>query len=147
MPTFGLGNFLYDVSYADGHAIFKFYDPEDTSNTAEVSLGEKDFDGFRPDSRQVADKAYAQAAKGLNKARNDRLAKQAADALTAKQEEEQRVSEASAAFLNNAQDLADTTPTGSAVEAQPDQLAPAHNNAVQDTVPDDSESKSDKKSK
>lgn len=106
MPTFGLGNFLYDLEVKDGKANFHFYDDEDADNTADVTLSAKDFNGFDATSRQVADIAYAQAAKVLNDKRDARLAKQAQKDLAAKQTEDARSREAQADFTNNAKDVA-----------------------------------------
>jgi hypothetical protein len=107
MAEYGLGNFKYELEVKDGSSKFKFYDPEDASNTAEVSVSQKEFpEGVtQPDSRQVADLAYAQCAKVLNDKRDARLRKEAADALKAKQDEDARSREAAADFLNNSKDV------------------------------------------
>jgi glutamine cyclotransferase len=67
MAEYGLGNFVYELEVSDGNANFKFRDPEDASNTAEVSVHQSDFpEGInQADSRQVADLAFAQCSKGL----------------------------------------------------------------------------------
>lgn len=108
MAEYGLGNFLYTLDVVDGKANFKFRDPEDASNTAEVSVSQSDFpDGVtQADARQVADVAYAQCSKVLNDKRDARVRKQAAKDLEAKHEEDARVRESAADFLNNAQDAA-----------------------------------------
>jgi len=106
MATFGLGNFLYELTVQDGKASFHFYDQDDAENTADVSLGTKDFNGYSADSRQVADIAYAQASKVLNDKRDARLAKKAAADLSVKQTEDSRLREAGEDFQNNAQDVA-----------------------------------------
>lgn len=105
MATFGLGNFMYDLTVDGGKAVFKFYDAQDADNTAEVSLSTKDMDGFDADSRQVADKAYAQVSKVLNDKRDSRLAKEAQQELNEKQAEDARVREAGEDFLNKAEDV------------------------------------------
>jgi hypothetical protein len=107
--SFGLGNFLYDFSATDkGDATFTFRDPEDASNTAEVSVSQSDFPAgvTQPDSRQVADVAYAQCAKVLNDKRDARIRKEAADDLSAKHEADANAREVGADFLANAQDVA-----------------------------------------
>ncbi len=106
MAHYGLGNFEYDLTVEGNNAKFKFFDPEDVTNTADVSLGEKDFpEGITaPDSRQVADVAYAQCQKVLNDKRDARIAKNEKEDLADRQAEEQRTREAAADFLNNAQD-------------------------------------------
>jgi hypothetical protein len=108
MPQYGLGNFVYELEVKDNAAHFKFSDPEDASNTAEVSVSQKDFpEGITTaDSRQVADMAYAQCQKILNDKRDARFKKQATDALEAKTAEDARAREAAHDFLNNAQDVA-----------------------------------------
>lgn len=104
---YGLGNFLYEVEISDGKANFSFHDPEDPSNTAEVSVAKADFpDGAPADSRQVADLAYSECQKVLNDKRDARVKKQAADDLTAKQAEDKRVREEAADVLANGQDVA-----------------------------------------
>lgn len=112
MPTYGLGNYIYDITVDNGSANFKFWDSEDSTNTAEVSVSSKDFPAgiTQADSRQVADLAYSQCSKLLNDKRDTRLKKQAADALEAKTAEEARVREEAADFLNNSQDV-QTEPT------------------------------------
>jgi hypothetical protein len=128
MAQFGLGNFVYELEVSDGKANFKFRDPEDATNTAEVSVSQEDFpEGItQADSRQVADLAFAQCSKVLNDKRDARTRKEAADALQAKHDEDARQREESADFLNNAQDLANTTPTGGEAKEEAPQSAPAH---------------------
>lgn len=124
----GLGNFLYELEVKDGSANFHFYDPEDAGNTADVSVSKDDFpEGInQPDSRQVADLAFAQCSKVLNDKRDARIRKQAAADLEAKHDEDARQREEAADFLNNSQELADTTPTGGAAVEEPPKSAPAH---------------------
>jgi hypothetical protein len=144
MAEYGLGNFVYELEVSDGNANFKFRDPEDASNTAEVSVHQSDFpEGInQADSRQVADLAFAQCQKVLNDKRDKRLHKEASEGLTAKQEEDARAREAAADFHNNSQDLANTTPTGSEGKQEAAKAAPAHTSS---NVEDDS--KSSKKNK
>jgi hypothetical protein len=106
--AYGLGNFLYEIDIADGSANFKFWDADDASNTAEVSVAQKDFpEGVKDaDSRQVADLAFSQCQKVLNDKRDARMKKEAADEITAKQEEDKRVREEAADVLANGQDVA-----------------------------------------
>lgn len=148
MAQFGLGNFVYEVSVKDGAANFEFRDPEDANNTASVSVDQSDFpEGAPADSRQVAEHAFAQCEKVLNDARDARLHKEAADAHQAQLDEQARQREAAAEWRNNSQELADTTPTGVVPEAKPDKAAAKHDNRELDSVPDDSDNKSDKKGK
>jgi hypothetical protein len=106
--TYGLGNFLYTLDVADGNANFKFWDTDDASNTAEVSVAQKDFpEGIKDaDSRQVADLAFEQCQKVLNDKRDARLKKETTDALAEKQKEDARVREEAADVLANGQDVA-----------------------------------------
>lgn len=106
MAQYGLGNFVYELEVSNGNANFKFYDPEDAANTAEVAVSQKDFpEGItQPDSRQVADIAYAQCSKVLNDKRDARLKKQNTAEFNARQDEDARSREAQADFLNNAND-------------------------------------------
>jgi hypothetical protein len=105
MAQYGLGNFVYELDIKDGNANFKFIDPDDASNTADVSVSKKDFDGFSADSRQVADLAYSQCSKLLNEARDKRLQKEAADLDAANKAEDQRARDAAKEFFDNAQDV------------------------------------------
>jgi hypothetical protein len=146
MAQFGLGNFLYELDVTDGSANFRFIDPDDASNVAEVSVPQSEFpEGQKATSRDVADLAYAQCAKVLNDKRDARLQKEAVDDLKEKQAEDRRQREEAADFFNHSQDLADTTPTGGQTKREADKPAPAHKPQVQDTTPDDS--KGDKKKK
>lgn len=150
--AYGLGNFLYDLEVRDGKALFRFYDPEDAENTAEVEVSKSEFpEGItQADSRQVADIAYAKCAKVLNDKRDARFQKESADQLAAKQEEDARQAGEAREFFENSEELANTTPTGSPVSQPEDVAAPAHNTDVQESVPDDSKkdaSSKDKKGK
>jgi hypothetical protein len=128
MATYGLGNFQYDIKVEDGNANFNFFDPEDASNTASVSVPQKEFpEGVtQADTREVADLAYAQCQKVLNDKRDARIQKSEEDALAKKQEEDAAAREAAADFHANSNDLADTTPTGSAATEETPAAAPAH---------------------
>jgi hypothetical protein len=140
MARYGLGNFLYDIEVRDGNAEFNFFDPEDAENTAQVTIAQKDFaEGLSADSRQVADQAYAEVEKQLNDKRDARIKREAVQATTESVEEEARARAAAADFHNNAQDLADTTPSGGQGEAPREQKAPPHNAQSQDSVADQSQ--------
>lgn len=106
MAQYGLGNFVYEFTVDNGSANFKFHDPEDANNTAEVSVNNKDFpEGItQADSRQVADLAFAQCSKQLNDTRDERLSKEASDKLDKEQEEGHRQREAASEFFNNSAD-------------------------------------------
>jgi hypothetical protein len=104
---YGLGNFLYEIEIADGKANFKFWDADDSSNTAEVTIAKADFPDNAPaDSRQVADLAFSECQQVLNDKRDARLKKQANDDLAEKQKEDKRVREEAADVLANGQDVA-----------------------------------------
>lgn len=107
MPQFGLGNFYYEVTADGGKANFKFTDPFDTSNTAEVSVDQKDFpEGLSYDSRQVADIAYDQCQRVLNEKRDARILKEEEDKREAKNEEDARARQAAQDFHANAEETA-----------------------------------------
>lgn len=107
MAQFGLGNFLYEIEVTDGGAKFHFFDNDDASNTADVTVAAKDFpEGAPATSRQVADLAFSQCSKVLNDKRSTRLRKEEAEATDARLTEESRVREAGEDFHNNAQDVA-----------------------------------------
>lgn len=103
---YGLGNFLYEIEVTDGKANFKFWDQEDASNTAEVSVAKADFpEGIvDADSRQVAEIAFDQCQRVLNEKRDARHKKEAADSLADKTKEEARVRQVSQDYLNSTED-------------------------------------------
>lgn len=119
MAQYGIDNFLYEVSVSNGSAVFKFHDPQDLGNTAEVTVHQKDFpEGITDaDSRQVADLAYNQCRGAMNDVRSKRIAeaeaKQAAETKAAEVASRHAADEHHA----NSQELANTTPTGSPSEA------------------------------
>lgn len=108
MAQYGLDNFLYDLEVKDGNASFHFVDPNDASNTADVTISQKDFPEGAPgaDDRRVADLAYSQVSKKLNDARDGRVAKDEADAAASKAEEDKRSREAAQDFFDKSQDVA-----------------------------------------
>lgn len=102
---YGLGNFLYEVEVSGGKANFTFRDPQDASNTAEVSISQSDFpEGVSADSRQVADIAYDQCQRVLNDKRDAREKKEANDALAAKTKEEAEARQKSQDYLSSTED-------------------------------------------
>lgn len=103
---YGLGNFLYELEVSNGNANFKFWDTDDASNTAEVSVAQKDFpEGIKDaDSRQVADLAFSQCQQVLNDKRDARVKKELADDVANKQKEDKRVRDEAADVLANGQD-------------------------------------------
>jgi hypothetical protein len=117
MADLGIGGYTYgEPTVKDGVVTFTFVDPEDATNTATVSVDQKDFpNGVTvSSSRQVADYAFLQAQKVLDEKRDARLRKEAADALEQKHAEDARQRDAAVEFLTNAQDLAQTVPKGAA---------------------------------
>lgn len=107
MAQYGLGNYLYEVEVKDGAAHFDFFDPDDAGNTAQVTVNQNDFpEGVTdPTSRQVADIAFAKVAHDLDDARDARIRKQATSDLQEKHAEDKRQREASAEFINNADEV------------------------------------------
>jgi hypothetical protein len=75
MATFGVDNFLGELSLDGTTANFHFTDPDDTANVADVSISPKEFpEGVvSPDSREVSDYAYSLVSKQLNDKRSERL--------------------------------------------------------------------------
>lgn len=106
--AYGLGNFLYEVDFADGKANFKFWDPEDAANTAEVSVAQADFpEGIKDaDSRQVAEIAYDQCQRVLNEKRNARVKQEASDAIAAKVDEDEKREQIAQDYLSSTEDVA-----------------------------------------
>lgn len=107
MPSFGLGNFMYDM-HVDGNAAkFKFYDPEDVTNTAETSVSSKEIpedSKWDVDGREVSEIAYSKVAKELNDKRDKRIREEQIKALDDRQTEDARAREAAVDFQANAQD-------------------------------------------
>lgn len=99
----GLDGFLYDFVVDGKTTNFHFWDPEDATNTADVSISDKEVDGSSG-SRETAEYAYAQVVKGLSEKRDARLAKGAADFQAKKQADEAQVRETATDFLNNGKD-------------------------------------------
>lgn len=151
MAEYGLGNFIYEVTFDGKTANFKFRDPDDVSNVADASLSESDFpEGItQPDSRQVADVAYTLVAKQLNDKRDARLKQETLDATETQLNHEAKQREIANDFFDKSEDLGNHSPTGAVPEAQADKAAPAHTNKSQDSTPDTSKSdaKADKKKK
>lgn len=104
----GLDNFQYELDVKDGSAVFNFTDPQDASNTASVTLAQKDFpDGINDATdRSVADFAYSKVAKQLNDVRDGRVAKTEADAAAQKAEDDKAAREAAQDFFANSQEVA-----------------------------------------
>lgn len=99
----GLDGFLYDVS-ADGKTSnYHFWDPDDATNVADVSVSASDL-GDNTDARSSAEFAYAKVVKQLTDARSKRLAGAEANRVAAVNEEAKRVRDAQTDFLNNAQE-------------------------------------------
>lgn len=109
MAEYGLGNFKYELTFDGKAANFKFHDPEDVTNTAEVSVSQSEFpEGISDaDSRQVADIAYTQVSKVLNDKRDSRLKKEAENDLAKTQEEDKRSREAANDFFDKSSELVD----------------------------------------
>jgi hypothetical protein len=70
----GIGNFLYDIEVKDGSATYNFRDPEDTANTASVSLSKDDLGEYQADSREATDLAFNRVEQQLNNKRDARHA-------------------------------------------------------------------------
>lgn len=107
MAQYGLGNFLYEFSVDGKSANFKFWDPEDVTNTAEVAVTEKDFpEGVTDaDSRQVAEVAYNQCSKTLNDKRDERKKREATEAFEKDTAEKASAREAAADHFAHSQDV------------------------------------------
>lgn len=75
MPSYGLGNFLYEVTPEDNGAKFKFWDEHDASNTAECSVNKSEFpEGVTaPDTREVAELAYGKVGEKMSAKRDERI--------------------------------------------------------------------------
>jgi len=106
--AYGLGNFLYEVEFSNGKANFKFWDADDVTNTAEVSVAPADFpEGIKDaDSRQVAEIAYDQCQRVLNEKRNARIKQEATDAIATKVDEDEKREQIAQDYLNSTEEVA-----------------------------------------
>lgn len=107
MPTFGIGGYHFEYEVGNNAVTFKFWDPEDPNNTAEVTVDKKDFPkGINsPEERAVADLAFRMAAKALNEKRDARVKKETNAATNADIEEKARIRDAGQDFLANAKQV------------------------------------------
>jgi regulator of protease activity HflC (stomatin/prohibitin superfamily) len=104
---YGLGNFIYEIDVKDGKANFTFRDPEDASNTADVTIAEADFpEGVVADDRRVADLAFDQCQRLLNEKRDARIKKEAADATAEAIANDTAARQNAQDFLSSAQHVA-----------------------------------------
>jgi hypothetical protein len=112
MATFGVDNFIGELSIDGSTANFHFTDPDDVHNVADVNISPKEFpEGVvSPDSREVSDYAYSLVAEKMNAARSERL----------KAAELQRVSEA-----QDAETVAKAVTAQHFKDAQDNTVAPA----------------------
>jgi hypothetical protein len=107
MPTFGIGGYQFEYEVGNNAVTFKFWDPEDANNTAEVTIDKKDLPkGVSSlEGRIVSDLAFRMAAKTLNSKRDARIKKQTNDATNAKVDSDAITREQSEDFLANAKDV------------------------------------------
>jgi hypothetical protein len=106
MATFGVDNFLGELSVDGTTANFHFTDPDDTTNVADVSLSPKEFpEGvISPDSREVSDYAYSLVSKQMNDKRSERLKAANIKLETAEQDRLKAERAATAEHLGSAKD-------------------------------------------
>lgn len=110
MPYFGLGQFVYDQTVEGESSKFRFYDPQDASNTATATVSAKEVKdkyGDRKvdvDGREVSELAYSKVAKELNDKRDKRIREEQVKALDDQQASDARAREAAVDFIANAQD-------------------------------------------
>lgn len=137
MSTFGVDNFLGELTLDGSTANFHFTDPDDTKNVADVSISPKEFpEGtISPDSREVSDYAYSLVSKQMNDARSERL--KAAEVKQISEDQDRLKAEKAqvAAHLDAAQD--NKTPSV-ATETRDDGTKQSVYNAAEPTIkPDD----------
>jgi len=103
MPRHGIAGYLYELEIVDGKAYFHFVDPEDASNTADVTIAPEDFPKgtVDADSRPVADMAYLQVAKQLNDKRDERLKAAAAASFAADQSAKAQARDAAQEYMSS----------------------------------------------
>ena len=106
MPTFGLGNFMYEMTVEGQSAKFNFYDPEDVSNSAEASVSQKEMPEKKVgvDGREVSEIAYGKVAKQLNDKRAKRLADEQTKELEDRLERDAKAVEASTQFYADSEE-------------------------------------------
>jgi len=104
MADFGVDNFLGTVTLDGKQAVYKFHDPSDVTNTAEVTLSEKDLDGKQAETREATDLAYSKVAEGMNSKRDTKNFKDQAKQVADKQNEDSKTRQAATDFLDNTAD-------------------------------------------
>lgn len=106
MATFGVDNFIGEVTVDGSVANFRFTDPDDVKNVAEVSVSEKEFPQgvVSADSREVSDYAYSLVAKQLNAVRSDRIKAAETRLVVEAQEADKAAKELQSEHLRTAQD-------------------------------------------
>ncbi len=108
MSTFGVDNFIGEVTVDGSVANFKFTDPDDVKNVMEVSVSEKEFPGgvVTADSRDVADYAYSLVAEKMNAVRSERIKATETQLVSENQERDKAAKIATAHHLKEARDTA-----------------------------------------
>lgn len=155
MAEYGLGNFIYEITFDGKAANFAFRDPEDVTNVAEASVSRDEFpEGInQPDSRQVADIAYTLVSKELNDKRDERLKQEAIDATETQLDKEAHEREVANDFHDKSEELGNHEPTGTVPDPVEDKAAPAHtptdrqNDEQKDSGKSDDGDKADKNDK
>lgn len=109
MAEYGLGNFVYELTFDGKSANFNFRDPEDVTNTAEVSVSQDEFPAgvSSADAREVADYAYIQVAKTLNDKRDARLKAEAEQAVQEAQERDAHERSVANDFFDKSREVGD----------------------------------------
>lgn len=100
----GLDNFLYEVKIDGKTANFHFWDPEDSTNTADVSVSDKEVPDANAEARETAEYAFSLVSKQLNDKRIER--RKAADTarLSEQQDADKAAKAATAQHLSEASD-------------------------------------------
>ncbi len=104
MADFGVDNFLGNVTTDGKQAVYKFHDPEDMTNAAEITLSDKDLDGKPAETREATDMAYAKASKEMNEKRDTRRFKEEAKRTADRQDADTKTREGANNFLDNSGD-------------------------------------------
>jgi hypothetical protein len=106
MATFGVDNFLGEVSFDGSVANFHFTDPDDVKNVQDVSVSAKEFpEGVvSADSREVSDYAYSLVAEKMNAVRSERIKAAEVKLVTDEQDHKKVEASISAQHLATAQD-------------------------------------------
>lgn len=147
VTTFGIGGYTAELTVEGNSAKYHFVDPEDITNTEDVSLSSNDLNGYQAESAQAADIAFNKARTSLDETRDERKKQEAVSALDHKQAQDKIDRDAAIEYQANAEEL-ETKPTR--VETDSDgnvvsRIFSGDSDSVKPEAPDASDSNNKKK--